>query len=498
MSLNAAEVALVGCALDASLGGSGLRGVRHLGVDDRAIALTLRKNRQNIYLRVDATPGETRAHTIEGVSPAERVPSAFVMLLRKHLVGAQCDRVWSVPNDRVLIMSWVTRDDHTFELVAELTGRAPNILLIDQDGVILGSIRTHRANGTIVRPGMTYEPLPPPTPKSPIQSRDGFPADLDDVDAFVRAHYEVPTDEVGLDRERDAIQRSIRRAQKRLEKRVRALERDRDRVHEATTLQRYGELLQSAYGNVERGASSATVPDFYLPEAPQVEIPLDASRSLQENIASYFSRARKFTRGATEAQIRIDDARRELGALAEMDRQVAAATTTDGVRAIVERAKEIRALRGGLDRQARGGGRDPSREKSEAARRPYKMYSASDGATILVGRGGSDNDRLTFGVARAHDLWLHCDDAPGAHVIIRATRDSAPSRATIEEAALLAAFFSRKTTDAVVCVRYTERRNLRKPKGMAPGRVTLSGGKTVDVRTDDPRLTALLDRRVLP
>ena len=68
-------------------------------------------------------------------------------------------------------------------------------------------------------------------------------------------------------------------------------------------------------------------------------------------------------------------------------------------------------------------------------------YYASRGEEIYVGRNNRQNDYLVHKFAAKRDLWLHVKDIPGAHVIIRS---DAPPAETIQEAALLAAYYSKE------------------------------------------------------
>ena len=110
-----------------------------------------------------------------------------------------------------------------------------------------------------------------------------------------------------------------------------------------------------------------------------------------------------------------------------------------------------------------------------------RRYLSTDGYEILVGRGARDNDHLTFRIARPNDVWLHAGDYPGSHVVIRnPTRKEIPQR-TVIEAAQLAGRFSQASEDAKVVIHYTERKFLSKPKGAAPGLVSLSKFKSMTV-----------------
>jgi predicted ribosome quality control (RQC) complex YloA/Tae2 family protein len=98
-----------------------------------------------------------------------------------------------------------------------------------------------------------------------------------------------------------------------------------------------------------------------------------------------------------------------------------------------------------------------------------------EGFTILVGKGDSDNDRLTFGIAEPRDFWLHVAGPAGSHVVVRnpLELDELP-RPVLERAAELAAWHSKaRGARGKVEVHVCRVADIRKPKGFAPGQVLL-------------------------
>ena len=115
------------------------------------------------------------------------------------------------------------------------------------------------------------------------------------------------------------------------------------------------------------------------------------------------------------------------------------------------------------------------------------MFTSSEGRTILVGRSGRGNDRLTFKVASPDDFWLHVLGKPGAHVVVRnPDRDRKLPRECLEEAAGLAAWFSDARGEEHADVQWTRRRNVRRARGAAPGTVLVKRSETVRVRPLPP------------
>ena len=106
-----------------------------------------------------------------------------------------------------------------------------------------------------------------------------------------------------------------------------------------------------------------------------------------------------------------------------------------------------------------------------------------EGFEVLVGKGDAENDRLTFGVAEPHDLWLHVAGPAGSHVVIRnPDRLDELTRAVIERAAELAAWHSKaRGARGKVEVHVCRLADVGKPRGFAAGQVLLKTWKAVKV-----------------
>ncbi len=95
---------------------------------------------------------------------------------------------------------------------------------------------------------------------------------------------------------------------------------------------------------------------------------------------------------------------------------------------------------------------------------------------------------MTNRLAGPSETWLHTKDIPGSHVVIR---EISFGDATLEEAALLAAYYSQAKSSSMVPVDYTLIRHVRKPNGSKPGFVTYDHQKTLFITPDEQRIKGL-------
>ena len=101
----------------------------------------------------------------------------------------------------------------------------------------------------------------------------------------------------------------------------------------------------------------------------------------------------------------------------------------------------------------------------------FRRFQLPQGFEVLVGRNNNQNEQLTFKQATDYDLWLHAQEIPGSHVLLRLDAGEVPSDEALQLAADLAAFYSRGRQSDQVPVVYTEPRHVYKPKGALPGMV---------------------------
>lgn len=251
-----------------------------------------------------------------------------------------------------------------------------------------------------------------------------------------------------------------------LERRIARLEKELATAGDAERLRGWADLLLARLHEMPRGVDHVEVEDW---GGEPVTIPLDPALGPADNAARLYDEARKRGRAADRLPRLIAEARAEAARW-----RGAVEGAADG--GLPDWAREA------LDRE---GGRDTVARPGDAAARPYRVYRTSGGLEVRVGRSARANDRLTFGHSSPNDVWLHAQSVPGSHVVLRwSTPDAAPPARDLEEAAILAARYSRARTSALVAVDWTRRKHVRKPRGAPPGSVVLQRARTLFVEPD--------------
>ncbi len=225
----------------------------------------------------------------------------------------------------------------------------------------------------------------------------------------------------------------------------------------------YGELL-NAYGyTIPAGSSQAELDNYYTGE--KLVVPLDPSKTPLENAKRYFDRYTKLKRTKEALETLMQEVKAEIDQLEGIREALNIARTEGDLAQIRTEMEESGFVRRRTD-------------KKSMRKRPSKIpeseplhYRSSDGYDIYVGKNNLQNDELSFHVARPSDIWFHANDIPGSHVILKTEGkpfEEVPDRA-FEEAARLAAYYSKGRDAGRVEIDYLERRNLKKPAGARPG-----------------------------
>jgi len=119
-----------------------------------------------------------------------------------------------------------------------------------------------------------------------------------------------------------------------------------------------------------------------------------------------------------------------------------------------------------------------------------RLYTTAQGSLILVGRNAVQNEQLTAS-ALGTDMWFHCLDVPGSHVILRARSEhDLVSRADMVMAAELALFYSQAPDKYNGYVEYCKARHVAKVPGSKTGEVIAVN--TTCMRIRNSRVEAVL------
>lgn len=244
----------------------------------------------------------------------------------------------------------------------------------------------------------------------------------------------------------------------------------------------YGELLTANLHSLKSGTDTAAVDNYYADPVERIAIPLDRQLTPGENAQRYYKKYQKLKAARDMSIVQREQTLSELNYLEGQLDNLTKCTAENELSELIEELKDQ-----GYIKRDKGG----KKKMKLAASKPMHFVS-STGADIYVGKNNRQNDELTLHFASPNDIWMHTKNIPGSHVIVKGASEQ--DTATMTEAALLAAYYSRARGSENVAVDYTPRKYVKKPAGAKPGMVIYTTNKTAYVTPSEEAVAGLKER----
>lgn len=541
------------------------------------LVLSFRGKGGAVKVLFSASADAARVHITQTVPENPAQPPMFCMLLRKHLSGGKLEAVEQDGLERILRLRIRANnemgDSVLLTLVCEIMGRFSNVILVNETGRIVDSLRRvdeEISRVRLVLPGMEY--LAPPreericmteccdddilqqlsggmqmplakavirmfegvspivarewefyvgkgTPVSlpltqeqtsrflfivhqaqdmladagkrrftSVRTKDGLLKDFSYMHIAQYGAFMVTSEYAGANETLDAffaqrdldarmrqrandLFRFLANASERIGKRIANQKQELIACDSMETDRRRGDLISANLYRIQRGDHTARVEDFYDESCPVVEIPLDVRLTPAQNAQVYYKKYRKACNARKKLTTLIADGEQEQMYIDSVfDALTRAECESDLAQLRLELTEQ------GYLRMNRKAGKPP---------KPMQPlhFRSSDGLDIYVGRNNKQNDQLTLKFAEKSDIWLHTQLVHGAHVILVTEGQTPPDR-SLEEAAMLSAYYSKGRDSAQVKVDYCPAKYVKKPSGARPGMVIYTNYQTAFVTPD--------------
>ena len=269
-------------------------------------------------------------------------------------------------------------------------------------------------------------------------------------------HYYAEKDALTRIRQKSADLRHI--VQTALERNVRKYDLQLQQIRDTQkreTFRIYGELLNTYGYGCPPGADSLEAVNYYSGET--VTIPLDPALTPSENAKLYFEKYGKMKRTFETLTELTKEVKAEIDHLETVSASLDIAVKEEDLAQIRDELADSGYIR-----------RKSGAKKQKITSRPFH-YLSGDGFHIYVGKNNYQNDQLTFQFASGNDWWFHAKHMPGSHVIVKMGNARELPDRTFEEAARLAAYYSKGREQEKVEIDYVQKKHVKKPGGAKPG-----------------------------
>ena len=451
----------------------------------------------------------------------------FVKAINFHLEDYRLVSIQQHGFDRSVQMTFRHRDKYGQEtlkiLRLELAGRSANAFLISERGMVISIMKRVRRERERIREIVTGKPLPDPPPLGKYIAESGVhnltdelaqmelatagdPGDLlhlfftkrvaggdqriwpqleqlipieydiDGLHAFIdklqAGEFNQQLFQIGSSRDENAAgleqwlaarkRRGATRKQENPQQARTAATLDQ-LIANRRTAQRADELemlaldMLGSAARVDQAGNSTQWLRAWQAANPDWAEEVDALRSVQDNAAALVHLAQRLRRALSRIEENIAKTQEKLQSLERLPAAIAPPASLNAER----NSHELALL-----------------EKQGAK---LRRFISSDGLTILCGINDRSNDILVRIYGSARHLWLHARDHAGSHVVVLDGGRDTPSQ-TLEEAAVIAAYFSQGRDEMDVDVSYLPMNQIRRPKNARPGQVLKLSEKVISVR----------------
>ena len=255
-----------------------------------------------------------------------------------------------------------------------------------------------------------------------------------------------------------------------------------------------GELLKYNLDNLPRGAETATLIDF---NGQKVKAALNPGLAPRENMNVYFNKYKKLKKQNDVIDIKIQNQEKRLQLIRDIKNDISTGDTIGLTHppSLFLNNYDFSPLGTVFSGKIENFFRPPGKKRTvtKTQKRAHLEFLSRSGKKILVGRNAAENEELSIRIARGNDLWFHAESGSGSHVILRYEKKGSFLPEDVEDAAVLALYFSKSRSGKKAEVVYTYCKHLKKPKNSKTGTVLYFNNKTRFTTLEDNVLSGLMN-----
>lgn len=243
----------------------------------------------------------------------------------------------------------------------------------------------------------------------------------------------------------------------------------------------YADIIMANLFRINQNSEFTELENFF-DENKIVKIPLDKKLSPNANAQKYYKLYNKAKNASIHAKSLAEKISQEIDYLESIKESINLAENLSDL-------KEIEQELTSQDIIKSRNSQTSAKTKKENIK--LSEFISSDGFSILAGKNNRQNEFL-LKIADPEDLWLHAQNIPGSHVLIKTGQTQAEiPETTLHEAVYIAAYYSQGQESSNVPVVYTKRKFVKKPSGSKPGFVIYTHEKTLWVNPDKEKIDKL-------
>lgn len=378
-------------------------------IGDNTISLRFDKEFEYCFVM---TRGESTVYKAKQMPYSQNYNAPFDNLLESLVSYSKIIDISVAPNDRVLRLVLQTKSSYktqTVTLQFEFTGRHTNVILLDENKIIIEALRHIDASKSfrVIKPGVELLGLPP--------HKQNMALNDEDIEKILENNYKAIQTQA-LKSIKKNLAASTQKKYNKLHKLLSSLPSETALQEECKKYNLYGSIVLANLNDIKAYDLELKTTDF---EGNPISINLP--KHIQTNrIGDYFfTMAKKAKNKAVHVHIERENLESKVSFYKTLLDLINNATTTEQLAPFMPQK---------------------SGQKKEKNKTDDTQIFWIEGYKVLIGRNKKENKKL-LALAKANDIWMHIQNIPSSHVIIKTDKQSIP-QSVIRSAAKLCVDFS--------------------------------------------------------
>ena len=361
-------------------------------MDDTTIVIEFEGKERYFF---DLKRGNAHIYKKDETTKAKTYQAPFDMALKKRFLKGSVERVYTPEGTKVITIEVEVKNAYKREkstLNIEFVGRHTNAVICDENGVITDALRYSKASEEReIRAGERY-------PAIEARVFETTKEDAKDIDAYLRAQHEKKE----ISRLSEVKNRALAKVEKECKKYKQILQGldDEESLHAKSEkeYQKANLLLAHLY-EIKPYQKYIVLEDY---EGVSVAIDLPEHTEVNNIPNHFFAKAKKAKQKAKNIHIERDNLLSKLHFAQKLLQSVEKSTSYLGISLLVP--KKIVS------------------KKDKKAAYLYEVFKIED-FLIYVGKNEKGNVAL-LKKARSSDMWMHIQEQPSTHVIIKTEKSN--------------------------------------------------------------------------
>lgn len=423
---------------------------------------------ENFFLFISVMDGYNRIYMIENLDE-EKIQNRFSNFLNANFFLSKIKNIFQYNYSRVVVIE-IENNNKLHKLLIRMWGNGGNIILIDENNYIVECLRRLPKRKEWPKEQFDLSQIKPPDNIFQYAVREEFKNS--NINKAVNNYFKKQIEEKNFNEKKNKLLEILEEKFDNFKKKLLLMEENvkEENFH---LYKKYGDLLIANIHLIKKGLTEISVMDYESEKL--INIPLQPELSPQENVEKYYEKYKKLK---NKRDLLLKEKENLLLEIQNLEKKIKLLHNTEDLEQFTKIEQSLNKA---------------SFVKAKKDEKNFGRQIILDNKFLaIISRSDKEADMILSRIAKGNDYWFHIRDYPGSHVIVKRVKGIEITEKAKEQAAMLAAYFSKAKNEECANVFFTLVKYLHKPKGGKPGLVFPKEEKNIFIKIDKKLVESLL------